>query len=80
MKTLPAKSHNTRSTLNQRCLPINVGVLIPPDDSVRLLVFVLKWLDLNPLYEAYSAYYERRRREQAEREREAAERGDGKLT
>jgi hypothetical protein len=55
------------------------GVLIPPDDSVRLPVFVLKRLDLTPLYEAYSAYSERRRREQAGREREAAERGAGKL-
>jgi hypothetical protein len=46
---------------------------------VRLLVFILKRLDLNPLYEAYSAYCERRRREQADRERKAAERDAGKL-
>jgi replication-associated recombination protein RarA len=46
---------------------------------VRLLVFVLKQLDLNPLYEVYNAYCERRRREQADREREAAEQGAGKL-
>jgi hypothetical protein len=58
---------------------MDVGVLIPPDDPARLLVFILKRLDLNPLYEAYTAYRERRRREQAERERKAAERGDGKL-
>jgi hypothetical protein len=57
---------------------MDVGVLIPSDDSVRLLAFVLKQLDLTPLYEAYSAYCERRRREQAERKREAAER-DRKL-
>jgi hypothetical protein len=31
-------------------------VLIPPDDSARLLVFVLRQLDLTPLYEAYNAY------------------------
>jgi hypothetical protein len=31
------------------------------------------------LYEAYNAYYEKRRREQAERERKVAERGTGKL-
>jgi transposase len=55
------------------------GVLIPPDDPVRLPVFILKRLDLNPLYEAYTAYCEKRRREQAGREREAAERGAGKL-
>jgi hypothetical protein len=55
------------------------GVLIPRDDPARLPVFILKQLDLNPLYEAYNAYCEKRRREQAEREREAAERGAGKL-
>jgi hypothetical protein len=58
---------------------MNVGVLIPPDDPVRLPVFVLKRLDLNPLYEAYNAYREKQRREQAGREREAVERGAGKL-
>jgi hypothetical protein len=79
MKTLPAKNYTALSTLNQLCLPMDSGVLIPPDDPVRLPVFVLKRLDLNPLYEAYSAYCERRRREQAGREREAAERGAGKL-
>jgi hypothetical protein len=76
---LPSKNYTALSTLNQLCLPMDSGVLIPPDDPARLLVFILKRLDLNPLYEAYSAYRERRRREQAEREREAAERGDGKL-
>ncbi|MDR2245562.1 MAG: hypothetical protein LBE17_02625 [Treponema sp.] len=55
-------------------------MLIPPDAPVRLLlVFILKRLDLNPLCGAYTAYRERRRREQADREREAAERGAGKL-
>jgi hypothetical protein len=58
---------------------MDVGVLIPPDDPVRLPVFILKRLDLTPLYEAYNAYREKRRREQTDREREAAERGDGKL-
>jgi transposase len=79
MNILPAKNYTPLSTLNQLCLPMNVGVLIPSDDSVRLLVFVLKQLDLTPLYEAYSAYRERRRREQADRERKAAERDAGKL-
>jgi hypothetical protein len=55
MHTLPAKNYAVLSTLNQLCLPMNVGVLIPPDDPVRLPVFVLKQLDLNPLYEAYNA-------------------------
>jgi hypothetical protein len=62
MKTLPAKNHTPLSTLNQLYLPMDVGVLIPSDDSVRLPAFVLKRLDLNPLYEAYSAYREKRRR------------------
>jgi hypothetical protein len=79
MKTLPAKNYTPLSSLNQLCLPMDAGVLIPPDDSVRLLVFVLKQLELNPLYEAYNAYCERRRREQADRKRKAAERGAGKL-
>ncbi|MDR2245669.1 MAG: hypothetical protein LBE17_03180, partial [Treponema sp.] len=65
MKTLPAKTYTPLSTLNQLCLPMDSGVLIPPDDPVRLLVFVLKRLDVNPFYEAYTAYCERRRREQA---------------
>jgi hypothetical protein len=70
---------STLSTLNQLCLPMDVGVLIPPDDPVRLLAFVLKQLDVNPLYEAYAAYFKKRRKEQADREREAAEHGAGKL-
>jgi hypothetical protein len=68
MNILPAKNYTALSTLNQLCLPMDVGVLIPPDDSVRLLVFILKRLDLNPLYEAYTAYREKRRKEQADRD------------
>jgi hypothetical protein len=81
MQNLPAKNYNALSGLNQLCLPMDVGVLIPKDDSVRLLAHVLKQLDLTPLYEAYAAYYQRRRREEAarEREREAAERDAGEL-
>jgi hypothetical protein len=58
---LPAKNYTVLSALNQLCLPMDSGVLIPPDDPVRLPVFVLKRLDLNPLYEAYTAYCEKRR-------------------
>jgi transposase len=58
---------------------MDVGVLIPQDDSVRLLMLVLKQLDLAPLYQAYTVYCERRRREEAERERSVAERGAGTL-
>jgi hypothetical protein len=74
-RVLPAKNYTALSTLNQLCLPMDSGVLIPQNDPARFLVFILKQLDLNPLYEAYNAYCEKRRREQAEREREAAERG-----
>jgi hypothetical protein len=35
---LPAKNYTPLSPLNQLCLPMDVGVLIPPDDPVRLLV------------------------------------------
>jgi hypothetical protein len=56
---------------------MDVGVLIPKDDSVRLPPFVLKRLDLPPLYEAYGAYGEKRRREEAARKREGEERGEG---
>jgi hypothetical protein len=63
MKILPTKNYTPLSGLNQLCLPMDAGVLIPPDDSVRLLVFVLKQLNLKPLYEAYAAYGEQRRRE-----------------
>ena len=62
MKTLPAKNYTPFSGLDHLCLPIDVGVLIPQNDSVRLLVFVLKQLNVKPLYEAYSAYGETRRR------------------
>jgi transposase len=79
MQILPAKNYNALSGLNQLCLPMDVGVLIPQDDSVRLLAFVLKQLDLKPLYEAYDGYGERRRREDAARKREGEERGAGDL-
>jgi hypothetical protein len=51
---------------------MDAGVLIPKDDSVRLLLFVRTQLDLKPLYEAHDAYREGRRREEAVRERKAA--------
>jgi hypothetical protein len=79
MKNLPTKDYRPLFSINQLCLPMDVGVLIPKDDSVRLLVYVLKQLDLTPLYEAYTAYGERRGREEAAREREAAERDTREL-
>jgi transposase len=79
MENLPAKEYSGLCAMNQLNLPMDVGVLIPPNDSVRLVVLVLEQLDVQPLYEAYDAYCERRRREAAARERQAAERGAGEL-
>ena len=39
----------------QLLLPLYVEVLIPEDDSVRLLSHILEGLDYTKLYEAYSA-------------------------
>jgi putative IMPACT (imprinted ancient) family translation regulator len=58
---------------------VDAGVPIPKDDPVRLLPFVLSRFDLSPLYEAYDAYGEKRRREEVTRKREGAERGAGGL-
>ncbi|MDR0707207.1 MAG: hypothetical protein LBF60_04940 [Treponema sp.] len=55
MKTLPNKDHSSVFSCKRLCLPMDVGV-IPQDDSARLLGFVLKRLDLTPLYEAHKAY------------------------
>ena len=40
---------------NQLHLPLNVEVLIPEDDSVRLLSHILEGLDYTKLYKAYSS-------------------------
>ncbi|MDR0637477.1 MAG: hypothetical protein LBG27_01005 [Spirochaetaceae bacterium] len=48
MQIIPTKNYTTFSNLHQLCLPMDAGVLIPQDDSVRLLAFVLKRLDLTP--------------------------------
>jgi transposase len=79
MENLPTKDYSPVFSFNQLCLPMDVGVLIPKDDSVRLPAFVLKQLDLKPLYEAYEVYGEKRRREEAARKREGEERGVGEL-
>jgi hypothetical protein len=63
MQTVPAKNYIPLSGLSQPYLPMDVGVLILQNDSVRLLVFALKQLNVKPLYEAYTAYGEKRRRE-----------------
>lgn len=45
---------------------MDVGVLAPNDDSVRLFVYVLNRLDARFVYEAYDEYREARRRRGAE--------------
>jgi hypothetical protein len=37
MENLPNKDYSTVYSFNQLCLPMDAGVLIPTDDSVRLL-------------------------------------------
>jgi transposase len=75
MQTIPDKNYSHFKELNQLCLPMDVGVLIPNDDSVRLLFWLLRQLNLSALHEAYAAYREMRRKAEAVREREAAGRG-----
>lgn len=38
----------------QLCLPLEIGLMIPADDSVRLLSATVERMDLRKLYEAYS--------------------------
>jgi hypothetical protein len=42
MNILPTKDYSSLYSFNQLSLPMDVGVLIPKDDLVYLLVFVLK--------------------------------------
>jgi hypothetical protein len=79
MQILPDKNYSVFNSLNQLSLPMDAGVLIPNDDSVRLLAFVLKRLDVSALYEAYTEYREKRRKAEAERKRTEAESGTGVL-
>ena len=74
MQNLPNKNYSTIAVLNQLCLPMDVGVLIPGDDSVRLLIYVLRQLDLSALYEAYEEYGEKRRRAEVCKEGASAQR------
>ena len=51
---LPQVDYTTKTKFLQLVLPINYEVIIPADDSVRLLSNVLEGLDYTDLYKAYS--------------------------
>jgi len=48
------KKYSTYQGNNQLVLPINYEVMIPEDDSVRLLSQIIEEMDLSELYKAYS--------------------------
>ena len=48
------KKHSTIDTSIQLVMPLNYEVLIPDDDSVRLLSQIVEEMDLSSLYQAYS--------------------------
>jgi len=52
---LQQKNYNTGIENFQLMLPINYEVIIPEDDSVRLLSQIVEGMDLKELYEAYSS-------------------------
>ena len=52
--TIPHKNYKTLSSGNQLVLPMDFEVLIPEDDSVRLLSHLLEGLNYNKLLKAYS--------------------------
>ena len=49
------KKYNTGSQIYQLALPLNYEVIIPEDDSVRLLSQIVKKLDYTELYRVYSS-------------------------
>jgi transposase len=52
---LQQKNYITNKGNYQLMLPLNYEVMIPEDDSVRLLNLIIEGMDLKELYEAYSA-------------------------
>lgn len=54
MKNSTQKNFTTKTTSYQLVLPLNVEMLIPANDSVRLLSEIMEQLDYSTLYEAYS--------------------------
>jgi transposase len=68
-KTLPDKNYNELQGSLQVNLPLDVGILIARDDPVRLLLWMLKQLDLSGIEKAYQEYCQRRRVKYHEREK-----------
>lgn len=54
MKNLTHKDYTSQAATYQLLLPLNMEILIPKDDSVRLLSQVMEELDYTDLYKAYS--------------------------
>jgi transposase len=54
MKNLTHINPTTKTTSYQLVLPLNVEILIPENDSVRLLSEIMDQLDYSTLYKAYS--------------------------
>lgn len=54
MKNSTQKNFTTKTTSYQLVLPLNVEMLIPANDSVRLLSEIMDQLDYSTLYKAYS--------------------------
>jgi len=54
MKNLTHKDYTSQTATYQLVLPLNMEILIPKDDSVRLLSRVMEDLDYTDLYKAYS--------------------------
>jgi transposase len=53
MKNLTQENPTPKTTSYQLVLPLNVEILIPADDSVRLLSEIMDQLDYTKLYKAY---------------------------
>jgi transposase len=54
MKNLTQENSTPKTTSYQLVLPLNMEMLIPADDSVRLLSEIMDQLDYTELYKAYS--------------------------
>ena len=50
------KNYTVNASCYQLFLPLNIEVIIPEDDSVRLLVQIVEEMDLTKLYQSYSRF------------------------
>lgn len=56
-KKITQKNYTNNCEVYQLVFPIETGILIPEDDSVRLLSQILKELYYKKLNEAYSPFF-----------------------